>query len=148
MNVLPHKYMKPTIHIYPQNDMEHTGIYFEGSIAGAITYAGYPSSAKIDGYGSDEIREVGRVTVAVDTPNLASCAMSKSQDLFDENHPDTKLLVTFVREDYKGSMFKALEGKGWHMDRKSEGQQPGNAPNKEIYDWDKERWICPINRED
>jgi len=125
----------------------HHGIYFRDNLVGAITYASYPSSATIDGYGSENIREVGRVCVGIDMANLASCAMSKSQDIFADNHPNTKLLVTFVREDYQGSMFAALKKKGWEHDRTSEGKQPGNSPNKDIYDWDKQRWICPINRD-
>lgn len=125
----------------------HHGIYFQGELVGAITYSSYPSSAHINGHPPAQIREVGRVCVAIDMPNLASCSMAKSQDIYADNHPDIKILVTFVREDYEGSMLAALEGKGWEPDRWSEGVQPGNSPEKDIYDWDKQRWICPINND-
>ena len=123
----------------------HHGVYLDGHIVGAISYSSYPSSATINGYGSENIREVSRVCVAHDTPNLASCAMAKSQDKYIEDRGDEfELLITFIREDYKGSMFKALSGKGWEYHGHSEGKQPGNAPNHEIHDWDKERWVCEI----
>jgi len=123
----------------------HHGVYLDNKIVGAISYSSYPSSATIRGYGSDNIREVSRVCIANSTPNLASCAMSKSQDKYVEKRGDEfELLITFIREDYEGSMFAALAGKGWEYHGHSEGQQPGNAPNHEIHDWDKERWVCEV----
>jgi len=71
--------------------------------------------------------------------------MAASQDKYvNERGDEFELLITFIREDYKGSMFAALAGKGWHHHGHSEGTQPGNAPNHEIHDWDKERWVCEI----
>ena len=123
----------------------HHGVYLDGSIVGAISYSAYPSSATIYGYGSDNIREVSRVCIAHDTPNLASCAMSQSQDKYiNERGDEFELLITFIREDYDGSMFAALKDKGWHYHGHSEGKQPGNAPDHEIHDWDKERWVCEV----
>jgi hypothetical protein len=123
----------------------HHGIYLDGAIVGAISYSAYPSSASIYGYTSENIREFSRVCIAHDTPNLASCSMSKSQDKYIKQRGDEfELLVTFIREDYKGSMFKALRGKGWEYHGHSEGKQPGNSPNQDIYDHDKERWVCQI----
>lgn len=123
----------------------HYGIYFEGAIVGAVSFDNWPSQSTIRGFESAEIREVSRVCVAHDTPNLASCAMSKAQDRFVEEHGDgVEMLVTYVREDYKGSMFAALRGKGWERDGNSAGHPPGNREKHEIHDWDKERWVCEL----
>jgi len=121
----------------------HYGVYLDGSIVGAISFDNWPSQATIRGYESSDIIEVSRVCIAHDTPNLASCAMSKAQDLFLSDH-DPKLLVTYVREDYKGSMFAALQGKGWERDGHSTGHAPGNRQEHDIHNWDKERWVCPV----
>jgi len=123
----------------------HYGVYLDGSIVGAISFDNWPSQATIRGYESADIREVSRVCIAHDTPNLASCAMGKAQDTFvDEYGSEFELLVTYIREDYNGSMFKALGGKGWEYEGISEGQAPGNRETRAIHDWDKVRWVCEI----
>lgn len=122
----------------------HYGVYLDGEIVGAISFDNWPSNASIRGYESKEIIEVSRVCIGHDTANLASCAMSKAQDAFVDARSDIDLLVTYVREDYDGSMFKALSGKGWERDRLSEGSPPGNAPTLDIHEWNKMRWVCEL----
>jgi hypothetical protein len=123
----------------------HYGVYLDDRIVGSITFDNWPASATIRGYESNQMREVARVCIANDTPNLASCAMSKAQDRFVEQaDDDVEMLVTYVREDYDGSMFAALRGKGWEHDGDSTGGAPGNRESKAIHDWDKERWVCPL----
>jgi len=130
----------------------HYGVYLDDEIVGAISFDAWPSQSSIRGYESREIKEVARVCIANDTPNLASCAMSMAQDKFISDRPDNdtaettplNLLVTYVREDYEGSMFAALAGKGWERDGHSTGHSPGNRQKHEIHNWDKERWVCEI----
>lgn len=132
----------------PRNGVVHHGVFLRGEIVGAITYDYMLASEPIHGVPSDEYIEVARVTIANNTPNLASCAMAKSQDEFsstyaDEN--DIQLLVTYVREGYDGSMFKALRGKGWQHDGHiATGHQAGNRKEREIRDYDKKRWVCEV----
>jgi len=112
----------------------HYGVYFEGQIVGAITFDAWPSQATIRGYESAEIREVARVCIAHETPNLASCAMSKAQDKYTtERCGGIEMLVTYIREDYNGSMFAALRGKGWEKDGHSKGHAPGNRKKHDIH---------------
>lgn len=123
----------------------HYGVFLDGKLVGAITFSIWASSAKIHGYESKSIREIGRVCIVNETSNLASCAMAKAQDKFvNEECDGIELLVTYIREDYEGSMFKALRGKGWEYDSDSKGVPPGNAEHHEIHNWDKERWVCEI----
>jgi len=71
--------------------------------------------------------------------------MSKAQDKYTEERANgIELLVTYIREDFKGSMFKALAGKGWEYEGESEGQPPGNRETRDIHDWDKQRWVCEL----
>jgi len=126
----------------------HYGVYLDNHIVGAISFDNWPSQATIRGYESEEIIEVSRVCIAHDTPNLASCAMSKAQEKFVLEHDDFSLLITYVKEGYKGSMFAALSGKGWQCDATSEGK--ARAPHHEqgeihdIYTADKQRWVCEV----
>jgi len=121
----------------------HYGVYLDGRIVGAITFDSWPSEGKIRGFESKDIKEVARVCIAHDTPNLASCAMGKAQDTFLKEHGSgVKLLVTYVREDYSGSMFSALQGKGWRHDGYSE-PQTGYSHNDKA-EWGKERWVCEL----
>jgi len=127
----------------------HYGVYLDGCIVGAISFDCWPSQSTIRGYESSEIREVSRVCIEHGTPNLASCAMSKAQGTFIEQRGDgIELLITYVRCDYDGSMFKALKGKGWEFDGVSKGSargpHHGESEVYEIYERDKERWVCPI----
>lgn len=130
-----------------RNGVVNHGINLRGELVGAVTYDYMLCSEAIHGYESDEYIEVARVTVANDTPNLASCAMSKSQDKFTREYAEENgigMLVTYVREGWEGSMFKALRGKGWEFDGVSEGHQAGNRREREIRDYDKDRWVCEI----
>jgi hypothetical protein len=133
----------------PRNGVLHHGVFLDGDIVGAITYDYMLASEPIHGYESDEYIEVARVTVANDTPNLASCGLAQSQDAFIESYAEEHeigLLVTYVREDYEGSMFKALRGKGWEHDGHiAEGHQAGNRTEREIREWDKKRWVCELD---
>jgi len=132
----------------PRNGVAYHGIFLDDAIVGAITYSYMLASESIHGYASDEYIEVSRVTVANDTPNLASCAMAQSQDHFVDGYAtenDIGLLVTYVRDGYEGSMFKALSGKGWHHDGHiAEGHQAGNRTEREIREHDKKRFVCEI----
>jgi len=125
----------------------HYGVYLDNSIVGAISFDNWPSQATIRGYESEDIIEVSRVCIAHETPNLASCGMSKAQDCFLSQH-SAELLITYVREGYEGSMFKALKGKGWMQDGVSKGQARvphyGESELHEIYTVDKDRWVCEV----
>ena len=134
-------------HSYIQRGRQgwHYGVMLDGELVGAITFDAWPSQATIRGLESANIREVARVCIANETPNLASCAMAKAQDTFlDELGDGIELLVTYIREDYKGTMFKALKSKGWEYDGNSKGQAPGNRQEHEIHNHDKERWVCEL----
>ncbi len=123
----------------------HYGVFLDGQTVGAITFDAWPSQSTIRGKESADIREVARVCIGHKTPNLASCAMAKAQDKFlDERGDGIDLLVTYVREDYEASMFKALRGKGWEHDGHSKGHAPGNRQKHDIHNWDKERWVCEV----
>jgi len=127
----------------------HYGVYFEGKIVGAISFDRWPSQATIRGFESSEIIEVSRVAIAHDTPNLASCAMARAQERFlSDFERDVSLLITYVHEQYEGTMFKALRGKGWEVDGVSEGKnhEPHHGDNNvhEIYKTDKTRWVCEL----
>jgi hypothetical protein len=132
----------------PRSGVVHHGIFLDNQIVGAITYSYMLASESIHGYESDEYIEVSRVTVANDTANLASCAMAQSQELFSEGYATENnigLLVTYVRDGYEGSMFKALRGKGWEHDGHiAKGHQAGNRTKREIRKHDKKRFVCEI----
>jgi hypothetical protein len=129
----------------------HYGVLLDEQLVGAITFSTWPAKANLRGVDSDDIVEVSRVCIAHDTPNLASCAMAKAQDKFvSEEVSDygVGLFVTYIHNKYEGSMFKALRGKGWEFDelRESNGLGGGTYAKEEneIYDTDKERWICKL----
>ena len=129
------------------NSIVNHGVFVDGQLAGAISYGYLLCSSPIRGYEPDEYIEVARATMGIDMPNLASCSMGKSQEQFAETYAkenDIGLLVTYVHEDYEGSMFKALRGKGWEYDGMSEGHQAGNREYNEIRDVDKSRWVCEL----
>lgn len=121
----------------------HYGIMLDESLVGAITFDAWPSEGEICGYKSAEIKEVARVCVVNDTPNLASCAMSKAQDKFLESvGRGVELLVTYVHEDYNASMFKALREKGWREDGYSK-PETGYSHNQKA-EFGKHRWVCEV----
>lgn len=127
--------------------LSHHGIYFDGSLVGAITWGAHPTEHDIHGYEPDERAEVARVCVGIEMANLASCSMAKSQDKFMREvgrEKDIGLLVTYVREDYEGSMFAALAGKGWTEDGVRKGPAPSNRPDRDIHNYGKIRWICEV----
>jgi len=131
----------------------HYGILLDGELVGAITFSTWPAPANLRGHDSDDIIEVSRVCVANETPNLASCAMSKAQDKFIEEEADeygVTMLVTYIHSDWEGSMFKALRGKGWEFDEYREMDGTGGSnytageDNDEIQSVNKDRWLCEI----
>jgi len=126
----------------------HHGIYLDGNIVGAITWGAHPTEHDLHGYPPDERAEVARVCIAINMANLASCSMAKSQRTFMEEIGREKgigLLVTYVREDFLGSMFAALEGLGWETDGEPRnGPAPANRPKRDIHDYGKRRWVCEV----
>ena len=143
VHVAHHSYVDTPRH----NSVVNDGVFVDGDLAGAISYAYLLASTDICGYPSDEYMELARVTIGIEMPNLASCALAKSQDLFVDDYAEENnigLLVTYIHEDYEGSMFKALRSKGWRYDGESEGQQAGNRSENEIRDVDKSRWVCEL----
>lgn len=143
IHVAHHSYVDTPRH----NSIVNHGVFLDGELSGAISYAYLLASADICGYPSDEYIELARVTIAVDMPNLASCSLSESQDMFSRGYADDEgigLLVTYVHEDYEGTMFKALKTKGWQYDGESKGHQAGNRADNDIRDVDKSRWVCEL----
>lgn len=137
------------------------GIYLGGNIVGAISYSNQFGNHSIEvensqvvpgctvNYQPDQILTISRICIGLDMPNLASCALAKSQDRFIEEYAreeGIRLLTTYVREDYQGSMLKALSDKGWRADGHiSRGHQAGNREEKYIWEYDKHRWVCEIS---
>jgi len=137
-----HSYMPDT----PAVNLCHHGILLDGCLVGAITYR-HPLISSLGDYSGESIVEVARICVGVDMPNLASAAFAQSQKKFIREYTQQngiELLITFVREDYKGSMLRAVKGLGWENDGVRETTQPGNRDEKEIHDYDKERWVRPL----
>ena len=136
------------VHEPKHNAVYNHGVFLDNELVGAISYGYLLASEPIHGYESDEYIEVSRVTIANDTPNLASCSMAQSQQEFIEEYAknnDIGLLVTYVHEDWEGSMFKALRGLGWEHDGHiAEGHQAGNRREREIREYDKKRWVCEL----
>jgi hypothetical protein len=127
----------------PSVNLTHHGIQLERHLVGAITYR-HPLIRKMNGYSGDTIVEVARICIGVDMANLASAGFKRSQERFIRNHArqnGIKVLLTFIREDYQGSMIRALSDLGWDFEGIRETSQPANRENKEIHDYDKERWV-------
>jgi hypothetical protein len=127
----------------PTVNLVHHGIFIDGYLTGAITYR-HPLISEMNGINGSKIVEVARICVGVDMPNLASCGFKKSQDKFIREYAaqnGIKVLLTFVREGYKGSMIRAIRDAGWRNDGTRETSQPGNRDDKAIHDYDKDRWI-------
>ena len=121
------------------------GIMLDGQLVGAVTFNAWPSAGTIRGYKSKSIREVARVCVVNETPNLASCAMSKAQEAYVKKcSSNVKMLITYIHEDYEGSMFKALQGKGWEYDGYSE-PHTGYSHNQKA-EFGKQRWVCELDQ--
>ena len=98
-------------------------------------------------YQGDEIVEAARVCIGVDFPNLASAALSRSMEQFIRRYAHRRgirLLLTFVRADFEGSMIKALRDKGWHCNGQTDPGQAGNRPDKAIREYPKWRFLCEV----
>jgi len=143
VHIAHHSYVNTERH----NAVVNHGVFVDGRLAGAISYGYLLASAPICGVESDAYLEVARVTIGIDMANLASCAMAQSQEMFANGYAephDIEMLVTFVHEDYDGTMFRALKTKGWEFDGWSEGHQAGNRQDRDIRDVDKARWVCKL----
>jgi hypothetical protein len=138
-----HTYLPST----PKVNKTHHGLYLGNSLIGAVSYR-YPHMSEMLGIQGGDIMEVARVCIAVDMPNLASCAFAKSFKRFireDARPNGIKCVVTFVKDDgYDGTMLRALQDMGWQLNGISEGSQPGNRANAAIHNHDKQRWIFNI----
>jgi len=141
-----HSYMPDT----PSVNLTHHGVFLDGYLTGAITYR-HPLISELNGISGAKIVEVARVCIGVDMPNLASCGLKHSQDKFIKGYASTngiKLLLTFVREGYEGSMIKALKGTGWKFDGERTTSQPSNRESAEIHDYKKDRWVNELTHND
>lgn len=134
----------------PFLDRDHVvanhGITMDGHLVGAVSW-GPPLMRSLHDISASHITEAARVAIGVDMPNLASAGLAKSQDCFLANNQrryGIRLLVSYVRGDFEGSMFAALRGKGWFLDATVEGHQAGNRPETAIRDDTKDRWLCPV----
>jgi len=138
-----HTYMPTT----PTVNKRHHGLYLGKSLVGAVTYR-HPLMSEMDGISGGDIMEVGRICIAVDMPNLASCAFAKSFKRFlreDARPNGIKRVVTYIKDDgYDGTMLKAIQDLGWQFDGVREGSQPGNRDETAIHDHDKQRWIYDL----
>ena len=98
-------------------------------------------------YEGDEIVEAAWIYIGVDFHNLASAALARSMERFVRRHGrwrGVRLLLTFVRADFDGSMIKALRGKGWHCAGKMNPGQAGNRLDKQIRERPKWRFLCEV----
>lgn len=138
----------------PMVNLEHHGLLYRGELVGAITYR-HPliQSLGYDGveFDGSEIVEAARICIGVDMANLASASLAASQERFVRDHArrrGVRLLLTFVRADYDGSMIRALRDKGWTCTGRTEPGQAGNRPAKEIRERPKWRFLCRVDGAD
>lgn len=141
-----HSYMSDI----PRVNVTHHGLLYQNQLVGAITWR-YPllRSLEYNGtqYRGDEIIEAARICIGVEMANLGSAALARSMERFirqQARRRGIRLLLTFVRADFEGSMVKALRDKGWHCTGKTEPGQAGNRPEKEIRDHPKWRFLCEL----
>ena len=141
-----HSYMDSV----PLTNLVHHGLSYQGQLMGAITWR-HPliRSLNLDEtrYEGDEIVEAARICIGVDFPNLASAALARSMDQFirrEARRRGIRLLLTFVRTDYSGSMVKALRAKGWRCTGETGTGQAGNRPDKQIRETPKWRFVCEV----
>lgn len=142
-----HSYMDSV----PLTNLVHHGLSYQGHLVGAITWR-HPLIRSLNHdetrYEGDEIVEAARICIGVDFPNLASAALARSMDQFirrEARRRGIRLLLTFVRADYSGSMVKALRAKGWHCTGKTGTGQAGNRPDKPIRETSKWRFVCEVS---
>lgn len=97
----------------------------------------------------DEFIEAARVCLGVRMPNLASCALARSQEraaaTLAREH-DASYLLTFVRADFDAAMVRALRDKGWRCVGVTEPSQAGNRDAKPIRDRYKWVFLCDLAR--
>lgn len=125
-------------------------VSLDSRLVGAVTYAMPRRQSPLIGVGVDRMIEVARVCVGIDMPNLASCMLARSQDRFMSRWGErsgVELLISMVRADYEGSMFAALNGKGWKNLRQARSAVSGNREYTGIEDEDKELWVCSVENE-
>ena len=134
----------------PRTNIVHHGLCYQDQLLGAITWR-HPLIRTLDyedtRYHGDEIVEAARVCIGVDFLNLASAALARSMEQFIRRHArrrGIRLLVTFVRANFDGSMIKALRDKGWHCNGQTDPEQAGNRPDKTIRDHPKWRFLCEV----
>ena len=134
------------------------GVFLDDHLVGVITYrrpmwrSFTPGRGEVpDQYRQEYDKEdaivVNRVCIAVSMANLASCSLARSVAKYvqDRRRRDNlRLLMTWVRDDYDGSMFRALSDAGWYEGVTVTGHQAGNRPVTEIRDYDKTRWLYPV----
>lgn len=142
-----HSYMDDV----PLTNLVHHGLCYQGQLMGAITWR-HPLIRSLEHdetrYEGDEIVEAARICIGVDFPNLASAALTRSMEQFvrrEARRRGIRLLLTFVRADFDGSMLKALRDKGWRCKGKTEPGQAGNRPDKPIREKPKWRFLCEIS---
>ena len=116
----------------PLTNLVHQGLCYQGQLMGAITWR-HPLIRSLKHYETryegDELVEAARICSGVNFPNLASAALAQSLEQFvrrEARRRGTRLLFTFVRADFDGSMLKALRDKGWRYTGKMEPGQAGN----------------------
>jgi len=140
-----HSYMPTT----PTVNIAHHGVWLGDYLVGCITYR-HPLMRSLNGVSAEHIIEVARVCIVPEMPNLASAALAHSQDRFlkrEGRKRGVKLLLTFVRADYEGSMVKALQDKGWKFTGTVESGQAGNRPDSEIREYEKDRYLYEVERD-
>ena len=141
-----HSYMDDV----PLTNLVHHGLSYQGQLMGAVTWR-HPLIRSLDlnetRYEGDEIVEAARICIGVDFPNLASAALARSMDQFirrEARRRGIRLLLTFVRADFAGSMVKALRAKGWRCTGRTGTSQAGNRPDKPIRETPKWRFVCEV----
>lgn len=137
-----HSYMPET----PTVNITHHGVFLGSYLVGCITYR-HPLIQSLNGVDGSDIIEVARVCIVPEMPNLASAALARSQDRFikqEASRRGIRLLLTFVRADYEGSMVKALSDKGWEFTGTVEAGQAGNRPYEEVRDYEKDRYLYEV----
>jgi hypothetical protein len=95
----------------------------------------------------DKIAAAERICLGERMANLASAGMARSQARFfnSSNCPsEVEFLVTYIRADFRGSMLRALRGRGWQCIGYTEPSSPGNREHKDIHSEYKWVFACPI----
>jgi len=136
------------------NSSVRHGIFLDGhGMVGCVEYAYLMCRWDMFGYESDSYMEIARVCFNTSVPNAASCGLMMSVRKFKNEYARSegiKLLVTYVRDDYRGTLFEAC---GFEYKGKRDGQSindydldhvtksAGRGSFKEIYNADKKVYI-------